>query len=199
MKRKIFSNINYFFYLALIFLFGGCVTPKAIISLNEDDSHRLLQNPIGVIVFVPDKNIYFIDTVGLITSKSTSYSFEGIWDPSIIIKNNLIKTFQEKSNLTVIPLWEKLEQDVYNKIIEESEIAFQKEDKIQDKLSRYYFDQYPPYSYLKAKPHEGILSLRDTLGINYVLELYQSTILINHTPLFLTRVFICSCSISPFI
>jgi len=190
--------------LALFLFFSGCATskPKFIITMNKAYLEQLYQNPPAVIVLVPEKRIEFAEFLfrGLWNeTRENYYSFEGIWDPATTLGENFVKTLQENFGLETIPLWEKLESENYQKIVAESEAYFntiRKESKPNADNDVYmggslgpcgepvmfessYLEEFRlkcPNKYLKGKPLESVLLLKEVLDIDYIFELAISGI-----------------------
>ena len=113
------------------------------------------------------------------------YDFGGIWDPSIFLAGSFIKTLQEKFNVASFPLWEKLDQETYRKLVAECEAAYNAARET-DKADAHFgisssFNEFinkTPYKYLNASPLESIRLLREVLDTDLIFELSISNILI---------------------
>ena len=168
--------------MILMVLSLGCVAPpKAIITLDNVYSQQLLQNPPGVIVLVPEKRLEFTERFYRVFYASMTenyYTFEGIWDPSVVLEEHWIKTIHQKFNVQSIPLRKKLDPVTYRELLTTCENACnaaRKHGKASAALAVTAYDnefQYSfPDSYLKAVPPDALRSMKQVLGSDYIFEL----------------------------
>lgn len=185
-----------------LFSFGCGATPKAIIPVDKVHSEQLLQNPPAVIVLVPEKRLEFTERlyrVLWISMKENYYTFEGIWDPSIVLEEQWIKTLQQNFNVQTIPLRKKLDPVTYRELLTTCETtcnAARKPGTANAQVGWTAFDkefaERPPDSYLKAMAPDSLRSLKQVLGSDYIFELIISGISVYSMihPNFYLRVFV---------
>ncbi len=187
--------------LALI-CFGCGATPKAIIPMDNTHSQQLLQNPPGIIVLVPEKRLEFNERlyrVLWISMRENYYTFDGIWDPSVVLEEEWIKTLQKNFNVQTISLRKKLDPIAYNELLKTCETACnaaRKHGTASAQMGWTAYDkefvQSPPDSYLKAMAPDSLRSLKQVLGSDYVFELSISGVSVYSMihPNFYLRVFV---------
>ena len=176
-------------HVALVVILALCLCgcgPKPVMSIDETNLEGLLRNRVGVIVLVPEKRFEFFESclfrVLYYEGRANYYSFEGIWDPALVLRENLVKTAQTELNLNVVPLWEELEPATYGRLVEACERSLNAVRKPANPrpvsqantFGNSAFDaewaENAPYEYLKATPLEGVRALRETLGVDIILE-----------------------------
>jgi len=165
-----------------LFSFGCGVTPKSIIPMDKVHSQQLLQNPAGIIVLVPEKRLEFTERfyrVLLMSMKENYYTFEGIWDPSVVLEEQWIKTLHQKFNVQSFPLRKKLDPVTYRELLttcEKSCNAARKHGTASISTMGWTafdneFSRTPPENYLKSIPPDTLLSMKQVLGSDYIFEL----------------------------
>ena len=165
-----------------LFSFGCAATPKAIIPLDKVHSQQLLQNPAGILVLAPEKRLEFTERfyrVLLMSTKENYYTFEGIWDPSVVLEEQWIKTLHQKFNVQSIPLRKKLDPVTYRELLTTCEKTCNAARKHGTASKAPWvglhlimnFHRTPPENYLKSIPPDTLLSMKQVLGSDYIFEL----------------------------
>lgn len=185
-----------------LFCFGCAATPKAVIPADKGLSEQLLQNPPGIVVLVPEKRLEFNERlyrVVYISMRENYYTFEGIWDPSVVLEEEWIKTLQQTFNVQTIPLREKLDPAAYRELLTTCETAYNAVRKHGTASAQMGWTAYdkefvesPPEGYLKATAPDSLRSLKQVLGSDYVFELSISGVSVYSMihPNFYLRVFV---------
>ncbi len=181
-KKPVGTSLLLGFFVIIL---CGC-TPKAIISIDDVSSQQIATNPIGVLVLVPEKRFEFFESclfkILWYEGKDSYYTFEGIWDPGTFLGEHLVKTLRTEFNLRTTPLWDNIEQEPYVKLVKTCEDSFNKVRKLanarpvsnQSHGESAFFVEWSertPDDYLKAASPELLSSLRETPGLEFVLEL----------------------------
>ncbi len=186
MKKETLTGIGRRVCLGVILLLclSGCA-PKAIITIDEVGSQQIVQSPPGILVLAPEKRLEFFESclyrVLWYEGRDNYYAFEGIWEPEMVLRDRLVETLRTDFNLTTVPLWEKLEPDAYGGLVKTCEASLNEAREpanpravsSQSQGESAFFvewEQDPPHEYLKAPPPEAISSLKQTLGMEFVLE-----------------------------
>ena len=105
---------------------AGCGL-KADIPIEKAQSDALYTAPIAVIVLTPEKRVEFVETLfrpGWAERRASYYTYEGIWDSSVILRTRFVETLRREFQLYVLPLWEKTDRGTYDRVVEESEALF---------------------------------------------------------------------------
>lgn len=204
MKNEKFASTSLLlcFGFILVMSLSGC-SPKAIITIDEVSSQQIVKNPIGVLILVPEKRIEFFESclfkILWYEGRDNYYTFEGIWDPRIVFREHLAKTLRTEFNLTTTPLREDLEPETYNKLVKTCEASLNKvrkpanaqpvsNSKNSDSSAfEMEWAENTPYDYLKVPPPELLRSLKETLGVEFVLEFTVAGISVVRTCGDLTR------------
>lgn len=178
---------------------AGCGL-KADIPIEKAQSDALYTAPIAVIVLTPEKRVEFVETLlrpGWAERRASYYTYEGIWDSSVILRTRFVETLRREFQLYILALWEKIDGGTYNRVVEESETLFNaarhpvtvgsfgKDGEILSALA-YELDHAPPDEYLRVAPPDSVLSLAKTVGADYILELSFGGIGLYRVPLFTT-------------
>jgi hypothetical protein len=195
---RLFNIHIYVGFILALFCFG-CTDPRIVIRMDKTYSQQLHQNPPRVIVLVPEKRIEFAERlyrVLWISMKENYYSFEGIWDPALFLRVNLVKALHTNFNLPAVPLWENTESGTYHSLVAASEAslnAVRKEGTASVQYSWTAFENEwiskSPDEYLKTMLPESIRSLKQTLGTDFILEVSISGISVFRKPPTSLRVF----------
>jgi hypothetical protein len=145
-------------------------------------SQQLLQNPVGIIVLVPEKRLEFTERfyrVLFMSMKENYYTFESIWDPSVVLEEQWIKTLHQKFNVQSIPLRKKLDPVTYRELLKTCENtcnAARKPGAASTSTMGWTafdneFSRTSPGTYLKSIPPDTLLSMKQALGSDYIFEL----------------------------
>jgi len=141
---------------------------------------------------VPEKRVEFCEPtlyrVLSIKAQTTYYTFEGIWDPGVPLRDTFLKTLKRKFNFNTIPLWQTLEPDAYRDLVQTAESSFNEaRNETGPRAASFSYPfglpafgvewtDKPPYNYLKTTVLGNIRSLKETAGIDFVLELHLAGI-----------------------
>lgn len=187
MKNEKPTSTSFHLCLGVIIVMGLCgCTPKAIITIDDVSSQQIVKSPIGVLVLVPEKRIEFFESclykIFWYEGRDNYYTFEGIWEPGTFLREHLVKTLRTEFNLTTTPLWDNLEPEAYGKLVKTCEDSFNKvrtlanarpvSNQCQGESAFFVeWSEYAPEEYLKSAAPELISSLRETSGVEFILEL----------------------------
>jgi hypothetical protein len=180
MKKATFIRAGVMVMFLMLLSFGCAAAPKAIIPLDNMNSQQLLQNPPGILVLVPEKRLEFTERLLRflwISTKENYYTFEGIWDPSVVLEEQWIKTLQQKFNVQTISLRKKLDPAAYRELLTTCEKTCNAARKHGTASNTGWsafdneFSASPPESYLKSIPPDTLRSMKQVLGSDYIFEL----------------------------
>ncbi len=150
----------------------GCATsrPKEPLDLS--------QGPLALMITVPEKRVEFYELIGGVFSVrvvDNLYTFEGIWDPSPLIAQQLAHTIQKGFGIAALPLWEHLEEERYHHLIAVCERSFDaaRERRKASTRGPALLNEHahsPPLGYLDSPPPPELRALKDELHADLALE-----------------------------
>ncbi len=174
--RWVFIGIGLFAILAL----SGCTTVPRVATLSTEPL-RLDQQPLGVVILVPEKGVEFFEAVQIaligIKTVSNLYTFAGIWDPAPVFAKNLLASLPSGCGVSAVPLWEHLDEKSYGELVAACEAAFNeartRKEAGAPTLPGLVLEMAgsPPTKYLGSPPIDPLKGVRERAGTDLVLEI----------------------------